>query len=110
MQEFNYPGQEGPEYTRYEGTDGVEVGSFFRRLLYAWEFGDLNILISGEIEPESRIQYRRTVTERVGAIAPFLMRDGEAYAVVADGRVSWDPGRLHRHAPLSLRDPVGRPV
>ncbi|HZD04434.1 MAG TPA: UPF0182 family protein, partial [Longimicrobiales bacterium] len=89
MQEFNYPGPEGPEYTQYQGTGGVPLRSFFRRLLYAWQFGDLNILITGELGPESRIQYRRTVPERVGAIAPFLTRDGEAYAVVADGRVSW---------------------
>ena len=89
MQEFNYPGPEGPEYIRYEGSGGVRVGSFFRRLLYAWQFGDLNILITGEMEPESRIQYRRTVAERVRTLAPFLMRDREAYAVVADGRVSW---------------------
>lgn len=89
MQEFNYPGAEGPEYTRYGGTGGVPVSSFFRRLLYAWQFGDLNILITGEVGPESRIQYRRTVAERVGTLAPFLLRDGEAYAVVADRRVSW---------------------
>ncbi|NIP80597.1 MAG: hypothetical protein GWM90_15800, partial [Gemmatimonadetes bacterium] len=60
MQEFNYPGPEGPEYTSYDGDGGVELSSFFRRLLYAWQFGDLNILISGEISPDSRIQYRRT--------------------------------------------------
>ena len=89
MQEFNYPGPEGPEYTSYEGTGGVILSSFFRRLLYAWRFGDLNILITGEIGPESRIQYRRTVAERVGTIAPFLLKDREAYAVVAEGRVFW---------------------
>jgi uncharacterized membrane protein (UPF0182 family) len=89
MQEFNYPGQEGPEYNSYEGTGGVLLGSFFRRVLFAWKFGDLNILITGEVGPESRIQFHRTVSERVATIAPFLMRDREAYAVVADGRVSW---------------------
>ena len=89
MQEFNYPGQEGPEYTSYEGSGGVLLGSFFRRLLYAWQFRDLNILITGEVGPESRIQYQRTVSERVGTIAPFLRNDREAYAVVADGRVFW---------------------
>ncbi|NNK47759.1 MAG: UPF0182 family protein, partial [Gemmatimonadetes bacterium] len=89
MQEFNYPGPEGPEYNSYEGSGGVLMGSFFRRLLYAWKFGDLNILITGEVGPESRIQFHRTVSERVATIAPFLMRDREAYAVVADGRVSW---------------------
>ncbi|UCF21549.1 MAG: UPF0182 family protein, partial [Gemmatimonadota bacterium] len=89
MQEFNYPGPEGPEYTRYAGIGGVELNSFFRRLLYAWGFADLNILISGEIGPDSRIQYRRTVAERVGAITPFLMRDRQPYVVVADGRLFW---------------------
>lgn len=89
MQEFNYPGQEGPEYNSYEGSGGVLLTSFFRRLLYAWQFGDVNILITGEVGPDSRIQYHRTVSERVGTIAPFLTKDREAYAVVADGRVFW---------------------
>jgi uncharacterized protein len=89
MPEFNYPREEGPVYTRYEGTGGVQLGSAFRRLLYAWQFRDINLLISGEIEPESRIQYRRTVPHRFATLTPFLLRDREAYAVIADGRVYW---------------------
>lgn len=89
MEEFNYPGETGPVYTRYEGDGGVVLGSMFRRLIYAWQFRDLNLLISGEIQPESRIQYRRTVQHRFGTIAPFLLRDREAYSVVADGRLFW---------------------
>lgn len=105
MQEFNYPGPEGPEYTSYEGSGGVLLSSFFRRLLYAWQFGDLNILITGEVGPESRIQYRRTVSERVGTIAPFLRNDREAYAVVTDGRVSWiqDAYTVTRRYPYATR-------
>ncbi|MBN2034080.1 MAG: UPF0182 family protein, partial [Deltaproteobacteria bacterium] len=61
MQEFNYPGPAGPVYTRYEGKGGVVLSSFFRCLIYAWQFMDINILISGEINPDSLIQYRRTV-------------------------------------------------
>ncbi len=86
MEEFNYPGQEGPVYTHYAGQGGVKLDSFFRRFLYAWQFRDLNILISGEISPDSRIQYKRTVAERFAEVTPFLQRDGEAYTVVADGR------------------------
>jgi uncharacterized protein len=89
MPEFNYPGADGPVYTRYEGTGGVQLGSMFRRFLYAWQFRDLNLLISGEIEPESRIQYRRTVPHRFSTVTPFLLRDREAYAVVAEGRLYW---------------------
>jgi uncharacterized protein len=89
MEEFNYPGPDGPAYTHYEGNGGVPLGSMFRRLLYAWQFRDLNLLISGEIQPGSRIQYRRTVQHRFNTITPFLLRDREAYVVVADGRLFW---------------------
>lgn len=89
MQEFNYPGPGGPVYTRYEGKGGVPLSSLFRRLLFAWQFMDINILISGEINPDSLIQYRRTVQERFSTVTPFLMRDREAYSVVADGRLFW---------------------
>jgi len=87
MSEFNYTGPEGPVYTHYDGEGGVPLRSFFRRLLYAWRFWDINILISSEINPDSRIQYHRTISERFATITPFLLRDGEAYCVVADGRL-----------------------
>ena len=87
MKEFNYPGQDGPVYTRYDGNGGVEMSSFFRRLMYAWQFRDINILISGEINRDSRLQYRRTIPERFSTVTPFLMQDREAYTVVADGRL-----------------------
>ncbi|MFP4392808.1 MAG: UPF0182 family protein [Desulfohalobiaceae bacterium] len=89
MQEFNYPGVDGPVYTHYQGAGGVSLDSYFRRLMYAWEFKDLNILISGEINEESLIQYRRTVSERFSTLTPFLKRDSETYSVVADGRLFW---------------------
>ena len=89
MEEFNYPGPGGPVYTHYKGEGGVQLKSFFRRLMYAWQFMDINILISGEINPDSLIQYRRTVQERFATVTPFLMRDREAYSVVADGRLFW---------------------
>lgn len=89
MQEFNFPGPDGPVYTHYAGDGGVQLSSFFRRLMYAWQFKDINILISGEISSDSLIQYRREIPERFSTIAPFLMRDREAYSVVADGRLFW---------------------
>ena len=89
MEEFNFPGPDGPVYTHYAGDGGVQLSSFFRRLMYAWQFKDINILISGEISSESQIQYRRTVSERFSTITPFFLRDREAYSVVADGRLFW---------------------
>ncbi len=86
MKEFNYPGSDGPVYTHYNGEGGVALNSLMRRILYAWQFRDLNILISNEIQADSRIQYKRTISERFTKVTPFLQRDREAYTVIADGR------------------------
>ncbi|RPJ53862.1 MAG: hypothetical protein EHM23_30110, partial [Acidobacteria bacterium] len=87
MEEFNYPGPDGPVYTRYAGNGGVGLSSFIRRFIYAWQFRDLNLLITREINSDSRIHYRRTVRERFSTLTPFLLPDENTYLVVADGRL-----------------------
>ncbi len=89
-EEFDYPatGEEN-RYTYYEGNGGVGLGSFARRAFYAWQLGDLNILISGQLTPESRILYYRNIRERVNHLAPFLELDSDPYLVVMDGRLFW---------------------
>jgi len=87
--EFDYPrGDENVE-ARHQGNTGVNIGSFFRRLLYAVRFRDGNILLSGAVRPDSEIVYRRSVRERVERVAPFLMQDRDPYIVVADGQLVW---------------------
>ena len=89
MQEFNYPGPEGPEYTSYEGNGGVLLGSVLPP-------GALRLEVRRPQHPDHRRggagepdPVPRTCRERVATIAPFLTQDREAYAVVADGRVYW---------------------
>jgi uncharacterized membrane protein (UPF0182 family) len=88
-QEFDYSTADEIVIGEYQGKDGVSLGSFIRRLVYAWQFGDLNILISGELTPESRVLYNRNIRERVSHIAPFLELDSDPYLVVMDGRLFW---------------------
>ncbi|MEE8598673.1 MAG: UPF0182 family protein [Dehalococcoidales bacterium] len=88
-QEFDYPMGDENVYGYYQGNDGVSLGSFMRRLVYAWQFGDINILISGELTPESRVIYYRNIRERVNHLAPFLELDSDPYLVVMDGRLFW---------------------
>jgi uncharacterized membrane protein (UPF0182 family) len=88
-EEFDYPMGDENVYGYYQGTDGVSLGSFMRRLVYAWQFGDINILISGELSPESRVLYYRNIQERVNHLAPFLELDSDPYLVVMDGRLFW---------------------
>jgi uncharacterized membrane protein (UPF0182 family) len=87
--EFDYPNGKDNVYAPYEGTGGVAVGDLARRVLFAWYFEDLNILISDYITDASRIMFRRTIQERVRTIAPFLRLDHDPYIVVADGRLFW---------------------
>jgi uncharacterized membrane protein (UPF0182 family) len=68
----------------------VGLGSIFRRFAYTWEFGDVNILLSDQITSGSRIQYRRSIRERVSTIAPFLRLDRDPYPVLDDrGKLWW---------------------
>ena len=74
----------------YDGAGGVNLGSTFRRLAYAWQFADINILLSDQISSDTRIQYRRQISERVKALAPFLTMDDDPYPVVdGAGKVWW---------------------
>ena len=74
------------------GTDfpvGIELGGWLRTALIAWRFGELNLIFSSELTDNSRFIYRRQVTERVRAIAPFFRFPEAPYPVVVGGRVVW---------------------
>ncbi|MDZ4260224.1 MAG: UPF0182 family protein [Candidatus Sungbacteria bacterium] len=87
--EFDYPKGEENVYVTYEGRGGVEINSFLRRVFYAVKFKSLKLLLSNDINRESRILYYRTIAERVSKIAPFLTFDRDPYIVIADGKVYW---------------------
>ena len=87
--EFDYPNGTDNVYAAYGGSGGVAVSGIARRLLFAWYFEDLNILLSSYIADDSRILFRRTIQERARTIAPFLRLDRDPYMVIADGRLFW---------------------
>jgi uncharacterized membrane protein (UPF0182 family) len=87
--EFDYPKGDKNVYTTYQGTGGVNIRSFPRRLLFALGFLDPQILFTTYLSPESRIMYDRQITKRVGSIAPFLDYDGDPYLVVSEGKLYW---------------------
>ena len=88
-EEFDYPKGDKNVYTTYKGGGGVPIKSFFRRVLYAIEFLDPQILFTGYLSEESRIMYNRRIDRRVRAIAPFLDYDSDPYLVVSEGRLYW---------------------
>jgi uncharacterized membrane protein (UPF0182 family) len=87
--EFDYPRGDANVYTSYQGTGGIPLKSFGRRILYAIEFLDPQILFTRYLKPESRIMYNRHIGRRVRAIAPFLDYDGDPYLVISGQRLYW---------------------
>jgi uncharacterized membrane protein (UPF0182 family) len=87
--EFDYPSGDTNEYTTYEGTGGVSVDSFFRRLLFAFYFREKNILFSEKITSESRFMYFRDIRQRLSRLAPFLLLDADPYTVILNGKLYW---------------------
>ncbi len=81
--------QTGEGAYRYTGTGGIPMGGFLRRLLFAWHFRDVNLLISSLIDGDSRIMLYRDIHERIRKVAPFLQYDGDPYAAIVDGRLVW---------------------
>ena len=91
QKEFDYPQGETNSMTTYEGSGGIELGSFLRRILIAFDRGDIAKLpFSDDINPQSRLLMRRTLFERVKTLAPFLTYESDPYIVIGDdGRLSW---------------------
>ena len=91
QKEFDYPQGETNSMTTYEGTGGIELGGFLRRILIAFDRDDLTKLpFSDDINGQSRLLMRRNILDRVKALAPFLTFDSDPYIVLGDdGRLSW---------------------
>ncbi len=75
--------------TRFEGAGGVKLSGILQRFAYAWTFRDPNILISGAINSNSRLIYRRNIQQRIHEIAPFLQLDVDPYLVVDEAGMYW---------------------
>ena len=87
--EFDYPLKDENVYTRYDGKAGVAVNSWWRRLLFAYYFGDWNILLTDSFTPETRVLWARTIQQRIQRLAPYLEFDDDPYPVISDGRLVW---------------------
>ena len=88
IKEFDYPKGNDNVYTSYAGTGGIPLDSLWKRLLFAWNKADINILMTAYLKPESRIQLHRDVRERVAEVAPFLRLDNDPYPVLSEGKLS----------------------
>ncbi|MCP4416357.1 MAG: UPF0182 family protein [Chloroflexi bacterium] len=88
--EFSYPSGSENVYTSYSGSGGVPLDNGFKRLAFAIRLADTNVLLSDEINTQTRVQLHRQIQERIKEITPFLALDEDPYIVLTDeGKLVW---------------------
>jgi uncharacterized membrane protein (UPF0182 family) len=88
--EINYELTAGSnDETHYKGDGGVQLSSFFKQVMFAVRFNDLNLLISSQITNNSRLMFDRGVQARVSKAAPFLSLDADPYPAIINGHIEW---------------------
>ncbi len=73
----------------YHGSGGVRLGSVLARAAFALRLGDLNLLLSNQITPKSRIMFLRSVKTRAEQAAPFLTFGSQPYPALVNGQIDW---------------------
>ncbi|MDN5933082.1 MAG: UPF0182 family protein, partial [Pseudonocardia sp.] len=79
---------DGTEFT-YDGSGGIPIGGWLRRVAFAAHFAERNILFNEAIGAGSTVLMRQHPVERVQAAAPWLTIDSDPYPAVVDGRITW---------------------
>ncbi|MCC5641596.1 UPF0182 family protein [Nostoc sp. CHAB 5824] len=83
VRELDYPSGSDNVYNSYGGLGGVEIGSAWRRWLFAMYLKDWQMVLTRDFLPETKVLLRRNVKQRIQAIAPFLKFDSDPYLVAA---------------------------
>lgn len=87
--ELDFQGATGQTPFTYDGEGGIPLGGMFRRALFAWRFRDANLLISGQIDAQSRILINRSIKARAADPVPFLTFDDDPYMAVTPDGYKW---------------------
>jgi uncharacterized membrane protein (UPF0182 family) len=89
LEEFDYPKGSANVFTSYQGSGGIEIKGFLRKLLIALCLKDWQILFTNYLKPDSKLMIYRSIQQRVPKIAPFLLYDPDTYMVVHEGKLYW---------------------
>jgi uncharacterized membrane protein (UPF0182 family) len=83
-QELDYPSGSDNTYNVYDGRGGINIGSWWRRSLFAVYLRDWRLFVTRDFLPETKVLFRRNIKHRLQAIAPFLRYDSDPYLVTAN--------------------------
>ena len=86
--EFDYPVGDDNAFTTYEGTAGIPL-NLFNRTLFSIREQSLKLMVSTNINRDSKIVINRNITERVRKIMPYISYDDNPYIVTVGGKLYW---------------------
>ncbi len=87
--EIDYPKGNSNVMVNYKGQDGVPMSSLFRKLIFAYYFGDRNLFFTTKTNENSKILFRRNIIERIQTLTPYLLLDKDPYPVVTSKKIYW---------------------
>jgi len=94
-QELDYPSGSDNAYNVYDGRGGINMGSWWRRSLFAVYLRDWRLWVTRDFLPETKVLFRRNIKHRIQAIAPFLDYDSDPYLVAANVQPSGRTDQNH---------------
>ncbi len=87
-EEFDYPDGNTNKYTKYTGDAGIKLNPI-NRFMFAVKEKSLKMLVSGNINSDSRILINRNISARVKQIMPYLQYDSDPYLITENGKLYW---------------------
>lgn len=87
-QEFDYPDGNNNKYTKYKAKSGIRM-NLINRILFSIREHSPQLLVSSNVNSDSRIIINRNVEKRVKQIMPYLKYEKDPYMVTVDGRLYW---------------------
>lgn len=87
-QEFDYPDGNENKYTKYKAKSGIKM-NLINRLLFSIREHSVQLLVSSNINSDSRIIINRNVEKRVKKIMPYLQYEKDPYMTTVDGKLYW---------------------
>ena len=86
--EFDYPDGNSNKYCQYKADAGIKM-NLLTRFMFSVREKSLKMLVSGNINSDSKILINRNISARVHEIMPYLDYDDDPYMIAVDGHLYW---------------------
>jgi len=86
--EFDYPDGNSNKYCQYKADAGIKM-NLLTRFMFSVRERSLKMLVSGNINSDSKILINRNISARVHEIMPYLDYDDDPYMIAVDGHLYW---------------------